>query len=461
MDEEQYQEPQDQVEKVFEDDKVLIVSPLTNTANRYYGLKSPWYEESWSGTREFERRLESGGKIYYIVNKESGEKDSFYKDQYGILWYNSGSKMGEKDVNDLIEFAPSAKNAILNITSRDTFKKLRQFAKGQIDATTLENSDDLIYDVRVNKDSLGDSQVVIRFDDDEQFFNMLDLNDDDIWFVNAVMARDYEFRSYDQMWEDNKEGYGIFRYFNDENLEKLKKIALVVMPSEDFEPQNESYMGQLYLKLYDTFSRQLDDMDYRYLNELNQSSSENARKEIENEFRKYLSKKGFSLDRMYDRISTTVGELVYLYSLKGRKRDDLQTLLESELKPENSYEIGGWGNDYYEYESNNDIDFTYLNSKFEDELDWIIEKLEEDTDMVEYFRLTERLAEYKLNTWYETPKDKNILFQIKKIDPNTLRIQVNLRKKDSRDWDKTHYFTEENFNNFLHQPELFSIFDEK
>lgn len=460
MNEEEYQHPKEQVKKVFEDDKVLIVSPLTWEANKYYGLNSPWYEEGWSGTREFERRLDSGGKIYYIVNKETGEKDSFYKDQYGILWYNSGSKMGDKDVKELIKFAPSAEEVISTIIGKNTLKKLLQFVKGKINSTELINSDPSIYDVRVNNKSLANSQIIFTFDDDE-FYDLLDLTDDDRWFYNAVMARDYEFRSYDQLYDDNKEGYGVFNSFDEENMEKLKKISnIFIMPNEDFEPQNEHFMGDLYKKLYETFSRELDNIDYYYLQELNSKSSENARKRISEEIEEYLKRKNFNLLTKGSKMSTTVENLILLYSINGVKGIDLKTLLEMTLEPGPGTGIWGWSDDFYEFETR-DLDYDFLNSKFSDELDNILEKLEEDTDMVEYFRLTERLAQYKLKTWYETPKDKNILFQIKKIDPNTLKIQVNLRKKDSRDWDKTHYFTEENFNNFLHQPELFSIFDEK
>jgi hypothetical protein len=60
---------------------------------------------------------------------------------------------------------------------------------------------------------------------------------------------------------------------------------------------------------------------------------------------------------------------------------------------------------------------------------------------------------------YSTPKDSGITFKIKSIDPETKKITSVLSKKNII-WDKTHSFTEENFNKFLHQPELFSIFDE-
>jgi hypothetical protein len=78
MDEEQVQDPRDQVEKIFEDDNVLIVSPLTIEGNRYYGQESPWYEEGYYGTKDFERKLASGGKIYYIVNKKTAQSSKMY-----------------------------------------------------------------------------------------------------------------------------------------------------------------------------------------------------------------------------------------------------------------------------------------------------------------------------------------------------------------------------------------------
>lgn len=460
MDEEQYKEPKDEVTKVFEDDNILIVSPLTIEANMYYGQKSPWYEDGYYGGRDFETKRKVGGKIYYIINKKTGEKESFYKDQYGKCWYTQRSKLDKSEIEDLINFAPSAKKLIQELTGNESFKKLRQYAKGQIDEETLTNSDDLIYDIIVNKNSPGDSKIILEFDNDDDFFKILDLSDDDIWFLNAIMARDYDFKSSDSMWDDNKEGYGLFRWFNDENTNKLRQIASIVFPSEEFDNNSENYLGKLYRTLDERFSNELDRMNWELIDGINVASSENARKSIGKELNDYLEEKGFKLERTYDRISTTVADLVYLYSVKGLRYADINTLLESELKPKDKYSLGGWGNNYYEYEVNVE-DEKALNSEFENQLDKILDAINEDDNLKEYFELVDKISsKYKFNTFYGTPKDKNILFQIKKIDPSTLRIEVMLRKSGSNDWDKRHWFTEENFNKFLHQPELFSIFNE-
>ena len=454
MDEEQIQDPKDQVEKLFEDDNVLIVSPLTIEANRYYGNNTPWHADGYHGTKDFERRLASGGKIYYIVNKKTNEKDSFYRTQDG------DTGLSKNDIDNLFKLAPTARKVLNDITGSDVFKKLRQYAKGKIDTRTLINSDDLIYSVDENRKSPGDSKIVLRFEEDEDLYKILDFNDDDIWFLNVIDSRTYDFTDSDRMWEDNKEGYGIFRWFNWENMAKLREISRIVLPSEEFDEQDERFLGNLYRKLDEAFDSQLDRMNWAYIDEYNEKSSEYARTEITNEIETYLKKKEFTLIRKYDTLSIDISDLIYLYSITGNRYADLKTLLEIALKPSSRGDnVGGWGENYYEYEGKVDTDM--LNNEFETQLDKIFDTLSEDENLQGYFKLYEEItSKYKLNTWYSTPKDDNILFRIKKIDKDTLRIVVDLNQKDKSVWGKTHYFSEENFNKFLYQPELFSIFHE-
>jgi len=458
--EEEVQDPKHRVEKVFEDDNTLIVSPLTNEANVYYGGQGPFYEEGYYGNREFEQRMENGGKIYHIINKKTGEKDSFYRDQYGQVFYNESTRLQKSDIEELIKFAPTARKVILNLTGSDVFKKLKEFAKGKIDKNKLILSDDLIDKVLVDSENPGESQIMLSFNEDEDLFNILDLSDDDIWFLNAIMSRDYEFMDSDKMWDDNKEGYGIFRWFNGENMQKLRDISRIVLPNEEFDEQDEKLMGLLYVKLNEHFERQLDNMSWTFIEEYNEKTSERARTEISEEIDKYLNEKGFHLTRKYDTLTTPIVNLIYLYSITGRRSDNLKELLTSVLAPLPTDRFGGWGENYYEYEGK--VDFDKLNREFEFQLEKIWDTLNENHEMSEYFKLYDRItSKYRLGTWYPTPKDKNILFQVRKIDPETSLIMVALREAHKGTWDKTHNFTEENFNKFLYQPELFSIFDDK
>jgi hypothetical protein len=216
-------------------------------------------------------------------------------------------------------------------------------------------------------------------------------------------------------------------------------------------------MGELYRKLDEACDSQLDRMNWEYIEEFNEKSSEHARTEITHEIETYLKSKEFTLVRKYDRLSIAISDLIYLYSVTGNRYADLKTLLEVVLKPGRGENIGGWGENYYEYEGKVDTDM--LNNEFETQLDKIFDTLSEDENLQGYFKLYEEItSKYKLNTWYSTPKDDNIIFRIKKINQDSLSIVVDLNLKDKSVWGKTHHFSEENFNKFLHQPELFSIF---
>lgn len=456
-----YKDPKDQVDKVYEDDTYVIVSPLTSLANRYYGIKSPWYDDSWRGTRDFDNRLKSGGKIYYIVNKNEGTKHWFFRDQYGMVYNSPWGKMDKSDIDYLVKEYPEAKNEILKLTSSNTFKLLRKYASGKIDADVLEKTDDLIYDIQKIGEHPAQDLIILEFSTDEYFLDeILDLDTDDTWFVNRVNSGNFEFISSDTLWEQNKSGYGIFNYFNDSNIEKLKQIAKVITPGE-FNTQDENYMGNLYRLMYDGYQRDVDSMDYDLMEAINTSAIEYARNEIEKDIEKYLEQKDFKLNRNYDRISTTVFNLIYQYSLIGKKSLPLLDMIKSVLK--NDRIFGGWGSDYYEYEGRG-LDDKKLNEEFASSLDNILDKMEENDGLKEFYELYERIfSKYKLGTWYETPKDKNLLFNIKKIYPDTLKIEINFKKRTGGEygpWIKTHSFTEENFNKFLYQPELFDFFNE-
>ena len=455
-----YQDPKDQVDKVYEDDTHLIVTPLTVFANRYYGMKSPWYDDSWRGTKNFDEKLKSGGKIYYIVDKTTGSKNWFYRDQYGIVYDSPSEKMTKETINDLVHKYPAAKDIILKLTSNDFFKLLRKYASGKITADVLERSDDLIYDIRKKGEYPAQDLIILQFSDDTFFLEeILDLSSDDTWFINAVNYGAFEFLTSDTLWENNKEGYGIFKYFNDSNMERLKKIAMALTPNE-FDPHDDYYFARLYKLLYDGYERDVDTMDYDLIDEINTSATEVAREEIRKDFDEFLEPKGFKLVQPYDRISISVYDLIYQYSLTGKKTLPLLDLVKNILHNDSNF--GGWGSEYYEYEGRG-LDSNALNEKFSNVLDNIIEKMEEDegSGLKNFYELHQRIfLNYKQDVWYETPKDRNILFRVNKIYPDTLKIDVSLKKRGGHGWDKRHQFSEENFYKFLYQPELFDIFDE-
>ena len=77
-------------------------------------------------------------------------------------------------------------------------------------------------------------------------------------------------------------------------------------------------------------------------------------------------------------------------------------------------------------------------------------------DIEEYKKVRETLKKYKYesNVWYDLPKDKNIMFKISGVSPETNEVVFVYKKKMTQDF-KDGKLSLEKFNLFLYHPELF------
>lgn len=81
-----------QVSKEYEDDKWLIVRPLTFQSSKKYGSGTKWCTTSTTEKGHFERYWRKGILIYFI-NKETGYKFAAFKDvDTEISFWNSGDQ---------------------------------------------------------------------------------------------------------------------------------------------------------------------------------------------------------------------------------------------------------------------------------------------------------------------------------------------------------------------------------
>jgi hypothetical protein len=93
----------------------------------------------------------------------------------------------------------------------------------------------------------------------------------------------------------------------------------------------------------------------------------------------------------------------------------------------------------------------------------IIEKMDEDSDseytIKNYIEFRDRvLNKFKMKTWYETPKDKDIIFAVQDFDPAKMTVQLRVKDRGAQLL-KDIAMDEENFTQFLHQPSLFKLDD--
>ena len=449
-----------QADKIYEDSDVLVVRPKSHAASCYYGANTKWCTTQTGNPGYFEKYFRDGN-LYYFLNKKTNNKLALYRNESERQTEVYDAQDRNVPVENLREAFPNQIDLIDDLLGMGEFiKKLREFTKGKINSRELEESDDSILQVKPS-DPLGQSTIVVDFGDDERFFKNFDVSEDDTWFMNAISSSysDYEFIDSYQVEEDFKEGYIVFGDLNDENKEKLQQIAELILPSKEFDLNSDEYRQELSATLLDLFERETDNILSDYFVEKNREMVITARDSIEKEINDVLESAGFTLKRRYDEITTTAANLVMWSTRLGINKTDVISLF-NQIVENNGGSIGGWAEDQYEYQDYENFDSDSFNREVERQFDSILEKIEDDgTQINEFIDLRKRiLSKYKMNTWFELPKDKSIKFKIKNFDRDDMKIIVLLNKQFKSE--KTLSLTEEQFNYLLYQPELFDLFGE-
>jgi hypothetical protein len=452
-----------QVVKIYEDGEVLVVNPKTHEASCYYGANTKWCTTAKSDPRQFQN-YNRKGNLYYFINKRTNDKNALYIPINGRSEvYNNQDKL--IPLTELRENFPNQDDLIDELTGTGQFiKNLREFTRGKIDRYDLQDSDESI-SVRPSN-PLGMSEIIIDLGQDKDFFNLLDLSEDDIWFEGMVNSpySDYEFMDYRQMLDDFLEGYYILDYFNEENVERLRTISDMILPEKEFNLQSDDFKLPFSKLLYELFESEvsdiIEDFTYKKNNEMQQVAQNSINKEIDS----YLEDIDFEMYTKYDQISTTAANLLMWAARLGIKRADAVTLVSEIINAnDSSRRLGGWSEDAYSYQDDKYFDNNDFNNYVENKLDKIIESLEEEMEqgglsVGEFVNFRNRIVnKFKLDTWYKLPKDPKIKFKIDGFEREGLKVVV-LIMHPTKGTRKLN-LTEENFYNLLYHLELFDRFD--
>ena len=342
--------------------------------------------------------------------------------------------------------------------SGELFQNLRKYVRGNIDKYELERSDSAID--RVIEDPIrGMTKIIFEFKDEDEFFNALNISDDDAWFARVVSSsysEGYSFRDDYMIDDDFKSGYVVFYDLNDENREKLLSILSVVDPSFDYEdfPSEETNKraAEVMLKY---FEKQTNSIVDDWGSTFNSAANNSARDEVKRDINRALDDNGFKLWNEFDSVQIDVGHLIMFYLKTGKVWLSFKKLFKGLYSDQN--DIGGWQENSYEYENNSDFDKESFNHYVDNQLGKIEEEVEDIENLKEFTEMVDRIKKkFKPNISYHIPKlkDKGVTFVIKGFDKDDMKILVNL-KKDLKQI--TRKISEENFYNLLYQPELFDF----
>ena len=453
-----------QAERLYEDDDVLVIRPKSHAASCYYGANTKWCTTTAGSSGYFEKYIKSG-LLYYFIKKRENVKIALYRntEERKTEVYNAQDKL--VSLEDLREQFPNQNDLIDELIGSGEFiKALRNFSKGKIDYRELEDSDESILKVKPS-DPPGQSTIVINFDEDEKFFKALDISEDDLWFLNAINSHynSYDFMDSYQIELDFKEGYIIYGELNKENSAKLKEIAELILPEEEFNMDNEDYKIKLSETLLSLFDSEMDWILGDYHTEKNSEMLETARTSIEKEINGFLESIGFIIYREYDEIATTPANLLMWSARLQLPKIDAISLFNQIIEYTGTGKLGGWSENSYEYQDYDNFDSNAFNNTVERQFDKILEKLDEDEDsggekIKEFLGFRNRIVKkFGINKWNKLPVDKNVGFKVENFDRENMRVIIMIEKQYKGM--RRLKLSEENFNNLLYSPQLFDLFE--
>ena len=119
--------------------------------------------------------------------------------------------------------------------------------------------------------------------------------------------------------------------------------------------------------------------------------------------------------------------------------------------------IGGWYENFYEFQDADKFDSEGFNNTIQRQFDKILDELESNGELEEYFAIRARLSsKFEFGKWNKLPTDDRYKFKIKGVDKDDLKVNVELQTPLGY---KNVKLTEENFNYLLYQPTLFNLDD--
>ena len=461
---EKERELKSQAEKLYEDDDVLVIRPKSYAASCYYGANTKWCTTNKGSSGYFEKYIKTG-LLYYFINKKENTKMALYRntEDRKTEVYNAQDILVSLD--NLRESFPNQNDLIDDLIGVGEFiKSLREFTRGKIDYRELEDSDESILKVKPS-DPLGQSTIVIDFDEDEKFFKALDISEDDRWFLNAISSHynEYDFMDSYQIELDFKEGYIIYGELNKENSVKLKEIAELILPEEEFNMDNDNYRIKLSETLLSLFDSEMDWILGDYHTEKNSEMLQTARTSIEKEINGFLESIGFIIYREYDEIATTPANLLMWSARLQLPKIDAISLFNQIIEYTGTGKLGGWSENSYEYQDYDNFDSNAFNNTVERQFDKILEKLDEDEDsggekIKEFLGFRNRIVKkFGINKWNKLPVDKNVGFKVENFDRENMRVIIMIEKQYKGM--RRLKLSEENFNNLLYSPQLFDLFE--
>ena len=431
-------------ERIYEDDRFLIIRPLSHKSSCYYGANTTWCTTT-KDNEDYFNKYTSRGKLYYILDKKSNNRTygkmallvPHGKGAYEI--YNQQDQ-GET-LNFLLERFEPIKEKILELINKsddyETLKKVKQNPKlGMYEALNSDYFDRFIGD-KVVFNFKGEIESYLSFFRDE-------VGDDTLNYYNWMYQNPNGDFFYDtgKFDDDMSEGYPLYS-LTSEQIDILKAIIEILRPQllSSFEGNDikkddlrniAKFIENEVPNLYESFN-------YLYSEAEDRAKHKGFLNYIESDIcdiYEDIGLKKMEDSECFEQYEISVDKLLEFYEddLESNKNYPIEQVLENQV-------LGNLELDEYPYESSyeyhDEDEFRYhFDNDMEMALQKELDRLESDEDMVLDSKQYKRISNYIANKFgfnkplkIKNPKKETVII-FDNVDPKTNKINFRLISDD-------------------------------
>jgi len=435
--------------KIYEDDKYLIVEPYSHGASCYYGAGTKWCTTTKNDTRYFDKYSDEGS-LYYVIDKKSndgtwGKMALFVRSNGNTEVYDQ--KDSVRSVNVLLDrFKPIEDKIKSLLKGNNHYDTLNKIMNGEVDPQRGKIRSEILQKIEKNGDN--DYTLILNFKGPEDFLDLFEgeVDEDDLKYVEYAIDQPYGYDAnyYDpyNFDEDLSEGYYLYYLANSE-LETLKEILQIFDPEVAKLIKGSKNGYQIDNDDYKTIGKYMsENFDSTFIYEISDAYSFAKNKSIETELQKEFTEglcniyesMGFEKldEECFFKYSVSLREIMNLYesneyyrelNLKGMLKDYVSTYISFPF--DNPYE--------YVYQVEDDEVFTEeFNPPTEIAFERYYDKLKESEfflDVDEYQRLNDILKkEFRVGFNIPVPSQEGVNINIRGVNPETNKIDFTLKR---------------------------------
>ena len=434
---------QDDLSKVILVDNVEDIKEYTDVE---FVDKVIGFYDAWKDDGDFYLIHKNRQHQYYIFQQSISNIDYFDEE------FNKVSVVDFKTNLKDVGFTGALRYINENIGGEDSdiYEALLKLSNNKsINKSYLRIYNNYISDVKISERNPSRSIFVLKFDD-EEYFQILNLDEDERYFVNSVYSYyGYQWSESADLQSEWEEGY-IIRSLNIENLNKIKTVLINNGEEELSQMTDDDAVRKACNMLDDLYPDEVSTILREYGYAMDEESDKAAKADIYKSYCNPLFRYGIIMSSCLSQYLVSTTKLKQIYDEVGIPELSLPEVLQKYFEDRGVSFDQNLQEYRYEYQQ---VDTEQFNRNASSELDKMISDSESEMDE-NSVKIKEIIKKYGVRKNVKTPKGA---FRINSYDLKDGTIDYSFSKGENYVAynSERRRATYDDFNTFLNNYELF------